>query len=87
MQQVRARPTEAEETDEDEDEKHQTHVYHLTKRVKVSRSKHDRMYTFVVLDLWIEYLLARLFLTRNAEADMLMLTSQLLKIIASFGYR
>lgn len=71
MQQMHTRPTEAEETDEDEDEKHQIHVYHLTKRVKVSRSKHD----------------PQLFLTRNAEADMLMLTSQLLKIIASFGYR
>ncbi|KAG8833765.1 hypothetical protein FRC17_010138 [Serendipita sp. 399] len=59
------------EGDDEDEEIPQVHVYRLTKRSKVHRSRHD----------------AQLFLTRNEKADMLMLLSQLLKIIASFGFR
>lgn len=57
--------------DEAEDDIRRVYTYRLTKRVTVARGKND----------------VSLFLTRSAKADMLLLLSQLLKIIASCGYR
>ncbi|PVF95593.1 hypothetical protein CPB86DRAFT_710824 [Serendipita vermifera] len=56
--------------DETEEEVPRVHSYKLKKHAGVSRAKDD----------------VQLFLTRDEKADLLLLFSQMLKIIASFGY-
>jgi len=85
-------PNPENEGDSDSDEETETHrvyTYRLTKRITVPRSKKDGAYSPLMhtLPLLTPILAVSLFLTRSAKADMLLLLSQILKTIASFGYR